>query len=251
MTVEASQGAVSSTDSKKTEWQNMLDHAGTLEGKDAFVAVMYVMTVIFPTLSEFNEDDQMGKQAKIEDTLTKVQRLRNDLERTFDAFQDLSKESTEKYNTDSKKLAGEAFDDVTQIFNLLSGDANFSPDFVEKVRKELNTVVNNYGYSNEGQKEKAEQNLANYWNGLWHDTEPDKTNNDPNGGREVSVDISPVTNALNSLSSDFSSQSSIVQAKLKLFASYDKQYKAMEDDMMTKFEKEVQAPNRAMQSAGS
>lgn len=200
----------------------------------AFLALQYIMTSFFNLLGRYNESYRMGSQASIENVLSDLQQYRNAIETDFDACQ-------QQGNTTA---AGNAIDNRNKIIDALNkGEAQgiFSKEFVQSVEQQLNTAL----------PKDNKTDLANAWYDDW--SMPGK-NTGSKGAPYAPTNtpqIQGVTNALTALSTDFSSQSSIAQSKLKYYETWDEQFMTVQHSMMSEYINQEKSPNTSMQSAAS
>lgn len=240
-----------SYDQWQSQWTDMLQHVGNLmkDGK-VFLAIEYIASDLFMFVGDFTEDFQMGKQAKVQNLLTKIQNLRNDVETQFDAAKD-SKDSgiaqqafNDYYGSGPIQTGGpyKGYPENMGIKNWLDwgvAQGIIPQSFATSIEQEF--VPSKAGGIFQGWPNTSggAQELVNDWNGLWNSNNPDQPNS-----------IQVVTNALTAVSTDVSSQSSIVQSKLKFDEANDEQYKSITHSIQSEFINQEKQMNQAMASAG-
>jgi len=247
-------GAYPTTDSTYDQWQEywegMLQHLSTLlSHHQVFQAVQYAATSVMSLLGNFTEDYQMGGQAKVENVLTQIQNLRNRVQNDFN-IQKSGQNDAAAQDALACYYGGTLSDGTTTvgIQNLLyvnrpkeeGGTGMFTDDYIQGVEQEFNVDGSDSGSIFHGNTKSQYDALANYWAGLWSNEDTDKPDS-----------TQAVTNGLTAVSSDFSSQSSTTQSKIKYYEANDEQWKSMMHDIMSEYINEEKQSTTAMQSASS
>lgn len=202
-----------------------------------FAALQYIMTSFFSLLSDYNESYRMGSQATIENVLSKLQQDRNAIEADFDANQ------TEE-STTAAQDALDKYKDIEGLLSKYEKKGIFTQTWVTQVEQEFVNPNAKDGTIFQGQTTASD--LAKTWNQDWQG---------PSGGNPPKPSGSPaiqgVTNALSAVSTDFSSQSSIAESKLKYYETWDEEFLTVQRSMMSNFVDQEKSPNTSMQSAAS
>ena len=228
-----------------TDFKNETNHIKALmkEGH-VFQALQYIMTSFFNLLTNYNEGYRMGSQANIENVLSQLQQDRNTIESAFDANQ------TEQ-NTDAAQQALNAYADIKKLIQDNDGKGGiFSSTWGNQVLGEFEVQDvdgQKVGTGAIFQGATDAGTLASDWNKDWQG--PSDNNNPPTP--TTTPAIQGVTNALSAVSTDFSSQSSIAESKLKYYETWDEQYLTVQHSMMSNYIDQEKSPNTGMQSASS
>lgn len=251
-----------SDDSSYAAWQDYLDNTirphidAMMKAHHVFEAIQYVTTTLLTFLGNFTEDHQMAGQAKIENVLSQLQDLRNRIQNDFNTMQSATGSTAEAAAMDAYHayFGGTLSDGTTTagIKSILETNETVDPKnpkmfdqtFVNSVEQEF--AANSSGTqgpifgTNTPSNDPHGDNLVSYWQKMWGSNNPD----DPNSTQ-------PVTNALTSVASDFSSQNSTAESRIKFYEANDEQYKSMTHSMMTEIINEEKQSTTATQSAGS
>ncbi|MCP5489574.1 MAG: hypothetical protein H7A42_00475 [Chlamydiales bacterium] len=228
----------------QTEFADEKAHINDLVSHNhIFQAMMYIMTSFFGLLTDYNEGYRMGSQATVENLLSQLQQDRNTIESDFDANQS-------GQNPIMAQQALDSYADINKILEDNDGKGGvFDPKWVQQVNDEF------YNGSSDGtifQGETTASGLAQKWSQDWQGPSQPPDNAPPNWpSSSDSPQIQGVTNALSAVSTDFSSQSSIAESKLKYYETWDEQYLTVQHSMMSNFIDMEKSPNTSMQSAGS
>jgi len=228
----------------KTEFENETNHIKALmKDGHVFQAIQYIMTSFFNLLTNYNEGYRMGSQADIENILSQVQQDRNTIESAFDGNQAQS-------DSGLAQDALNAYADIKSELQKGEKEGIFSSTWVNQVLGEFEVQHTSGGDVGSGdifQGQTTASDLANKWHTDWQG--PSDQNDPPKP--TTSPSIQGVTNALSAVSTDFSSQSSIAESKLKYYETWDEQYLTVQHSMMSNYIDEEKSPNTSMQSASS
>jgi ribosomal protein L17 len=255
------------TNSSFQDWENYLDrtilphieallngHPKSDHQYHIYAAVQYVTTTLLTFMGNYTEDFQMGGQAKIETTLSQLQELRNRIQNDFNTMQAATGSAATTAAEDAyAAYFGGTLSDGTNtpgIKKILTDNQSmFDPTFISSVEQEFEANSEGQqgpifgttgGDPNNPSTDSKGKNLVAYWQKMWGSNNPD----DPNSTQ-------PVTNALTSVASDFSSQNSTAESRIKFYEANDEQYKSMTHSMMTEIINEEKQSTTATQSAGS
>lgn len=244
----------SSRDPWETQFQNAKNHITELvKHHKIFEAVAFIMTEFLGVMGDFTEDYRMGDEAKVLNTMTKLQHYRDTLEQCFDASKYLKPSNSLFKSNPAQSNAMKAYDAFYSIqYYLKKGEKEgiFSSSFVKGIQSEFwNPTTKTspiFGPGNnpfDNRKKPFSYNeVAKDWYDMWQYQK---------GTNQLGQDKAPiwgpkvqeVTNTLTELSTQFSSQSSIAQSKLKWYESWDEQYKSIRHSMMSNFVNQEKAPN--------
>lgn len=233
----------------QTQYSEMKAHLAELMGEGehphkahVFEAIEYIATSFFNLMGNFTEGFRMGSQAKIENLLTKMQNDRNTIEQSFD-------DQKVAADPDAAKAAMVAYQDITKILNdnkqIIDPNTGkvtggiFSADFIKSVETQFVNPSATDGTIFQGDTinpndPEATAALASTWSKLWAT---------PNPGSGIAPAIQSVTNGLTAVSTDFSSQSSVAQSKLKYYETWDEQYKSITHSVMSDYINQEKSPN--------
>ena len=200
----------------------------------------------------------MGNQAKVEGVLTKMQNLRNRIQNDFN----IQKSGYNKAAADDALACyyGGTLMDTTTTVGIkklldengpkkiddkgknVGGTGMFTDDYIKGVEQEFNVKGSDSGAIFHGCTKGSvpPNDLGTYWANLWTNESTDKPDS-----------TQAVTNGLTAVSSDFSSQSSTTQSKIKYYEANDEQWKSMMHNIMSEYINEEKQETTAMQSASS
>jgi len=232
-------------DSTYAEWQdywNMLlsKLKEYIDNHQAGKAMVFVFTVLFLFIKNFDEDHEMAGEAKVEKALQELLRLKNRAENDFDKQRDgpdaeAAKDALICYfgGTFSD---GTHTDGIKAILEKHGSEGMFDKKFIDDIKQDFEGKDGPIFHGNT----KGDANsLADYWSKLWKHK----------GEEPSSGSVQPVVNAFQNVESDFSNQSSIVQSQLKLDEADDEQYQTIAHDGMSSFMGIMKQATSAMQSS--
>jgi len=235
------------TDSTYAEWQDyynmlLLKIKRYMDNHQAGKALFFIMTKLELFFQDYDEDHKMDGAAKFEKILTELLHLKNRVSSDFNKEKDGPNDEAAKDALvcyfGGTLSDGTHTDGIKAILEECGpkGKKMFDQDFISDVEQAFEGKDNPIFHGNVKGDDKA---LAKYWHGLWEDQTK----------KSASGSVQPVVNAIQNVESEFSNQSSIIQAQLKLDEADDEQYQAITHDGMGAFVGLIKQVNSNMQSS--
>lgn len=222
----------------QTEYQEELAAMDTMS---ADTALIYCMTVLLPTVSEWYEL-QMMELSQVLDELTEMQSDLNTIQSVFNDAEELADLYNESFGTsefwsafdDYEWEVQKAINAANDIQLIINNDPAFA-SIADDVNQQLDTI---FSCDESGLSHLYDVTMQ--WVSMWGDVESKDTNTS-----EAGTDLmQSINDAFDALATDFSNVSSSTQSELQYYESCDQQIQGLIDDMQDEWMDQLAAMTR-------